>query len=852
MLSITRVLIFIIHTLLLLKVTSAARQTNVASHERFGQRFAMQPQDQTAIVGSRVTLPCRVVAKVGNIQWTKDSFGLGEHRNLSGFDRYSMVGSDEEGDFSLDIFPVMMDDDAEYQCQVGPAKRQQGLRSHAAKLTILVPPDNPKIIQGSHILTTEDSEIELECVSKGGKPPAEITWIDGHGNVIQDGIEYMSQQMENSKLFEARSVLKFTPKKDHHNTIITCQAQNTADRTYKSAKLKIDVKFAPKVTVSVVSNTLENGRIPEGAEVRFACHAEANPSVDSYKWYINDELIIGDQSTELIIPSINRTFHDSIVKCEVKNIVGKSEDIETLDISYAPVFRIKPQSVEADDGQTVVLSCEVDGNPTPEIVWIFAGHDQVRKVVSTSSNLTVVVSKNTIGGYFCKASVPGYADIIEQATIYLKGAPTITSTRRQFGTIGESTRIECVAFSIPKARFVSWSFKGHDINNSSNEFQIQEDILPFGIKSTLIIKRSELKHFGHYNCTVINDYDKDIVDIELNAENKYNSQLFFVCFGAALSFIILIILILIWLMCTKKTQKKLPPADVIPNDHHNYIGKCKESDCSSNKSDIKINRENEYLETCSAHDMSSTKIPLNTFGSSLSSALPDFRYSGDFTDSFGQLQTTKIGCSNNGYIPYVDYNRDYTPPPSLNLSNSLKPVLTSSSLSNHLIMCTSTATPTITSASIVGITTGSITNGTYSLTRNRPLERLLHNTLPNSASLTPSNGLTNQSLLNIDPRYSATYGNPYLKQHSSLIGPLNTANLAITPAPPPYSNSRGSNCNSSFSSTTTISNMNGGGSIVGIGTAALTSSTTGQTISPSRQFITSTASSKAGNLATHV
>lgn len=81
-------------------------------------------------------------------------------------------------------------------------------------------------------------------------------------------------------------------------------------------------------------------------------------------------------------------------------------------------------------------------------------------------------------------------------------------------------------------------------------------------------------------------------------------------------------------MCMKKTKKKLPPADVIPNDHHNYIGKggCKESDCSSNKSDMKINRENEYLETCSANDLGSTKIPLNTFGSSLTSAMPDFRY----------------------------------------------------------------------------------------------------------------------------------------------------------------------------------------------------------------------------------
>lgn len=33
-----------------------------------GQRFAMEPQDQTAIVGSRVTLPCRVIEKQGTLQ----------------------------------------------------------------------------------------------------------------------------------------------------------------------------------------------------------------------------------------------------------------------------------------------------------------------------------------------------------------------------------------------------------------------------------------------------------------------------------------------------------------------------------------------------------------------------------------------------------------------------------------------------------------------------------------------------------------------------------------------------------------------------------------------------------------
>lgn len=73
----------------------------VSDKHLHNQRFAMEPQDQTAIVGSRVTLPCRVIGKQGTLQWTKDDFGLGWHRNLSGFERYTMIGSDEEGDFSL-------------------------------------------------------------------------------------------------------------------------------------------------------------------------------------------------------------------------------------------------------------------------------------------------------------------------------------------------------------------------------------------------------------------------------------------------------------------------------------------------------------------------------------------------------------------------------------------------------------------------------------------------------------------------------------------------------------------------------------------------------------------------------
>jgi hypothetical protein len=62
-----------------------------------GQVFLREPGDQTAIEGTHVTLPCRVQNLRGMLQWTRDGFGLGVERNLTGFERYHMTGSDEEG-----------------------------------------------------------------------------------------------------------------------------------------------------------------------------------------------------------------------------------------------------------------------------------------------------------------------------------------------------------------------------------------------------------------------------------------------------------------------------------------------------------------------------------------------------------------------------------------------------------------------------------------------------------------------------------------------------------------------------------------------------------------------------------
>lgn len=50
------------------------------------------------------------------------------------------------------------------------AQGQLGIRSHFATLTVLVPPESPRILQGDFLLTDENKEVELDCVSVGGKP----------------------------------------------------------------------------------------------------------------------------------------------------------------------------------------------------------------------------------------------------------------------------------------------------------------------------------------------------------------------------------------------------------------------------------------------------------------------------------------------------------------------------------------------------------------------------------------------------------------------------------------------------------------------------------------------------------
>lgn len=179
--------------------------------------------------------------------------------------------------------------------------------------------------------------------------------------------------------------------------------------------------------------------------------------------------------------------------------------------------------MEADLGSTVTMRCDVDGNPAPDIEWINENSD---RVVASTANLTLKVTADTAGRYYCKAMVEGFPEIGAEAMIYVKRAPMITSHKVQFGAVGNRAKIDCLAFSIPKAEKILWSYEGKIINMSTADpdlYIFEEHHLPEGVRAALIIKESRSNHFGKYNCTVVNSYGSDSLLITLIPERKSNN-----------------------------------------------------------------------------------------------------------------------------------------------------------------------------------------------------------------------------------------------------------------------------------------------------------------------------------------
>ncbi|VVC96793.1 unnamed protein product [Leptidea sinapis] len=344
------------------------------------------------VVDDKITLKNEACSYINNVDGVIDD---SECKCLWG--AAICTGASRPGDYSLDIRDVSLDDDAMYQCQVSTGlKGEPAIRSRYARLTVLVPPDPPKILRGPVLQTVEDRDVDLECVSVGGKPAAEITWVDNEGGVLSQGVTYTVEEMSDGRRFTARY------------------------------------------------NSLH------------------------------------------IISNISRSFNSATIRCEVHNIVGRSSETKTLEIVYGPSFRTRPQNVEGELGTR---------------------------------------------------------------------PPKIISNETQYGVEGDSVRIECTSFSVPKPSHVIWAYQGNEINSFHNQEYVflEESLADRLTKSTLIVRNSAPKHFE-------------------------SASLLLITCGASSVAILVLIIMLVTMLCHRKNNKcdvKKPDIDDMKSDRNSNVSDLK-------------------------------------------------------------------------------------------------------------------------------------------------------------------------------------------------------------------------------------------------------------------------------------
>ncbi|XP_047477071.1 irregular chiasm C-roughest protein-like isoform X1 [Penaeus chinensis] len=610
------------------------------------QYFATQPTPQTAVVGSTAVLPCRVINKVGHLQWTKDGFGMGTERDLFGFARYAMIGSDDEGDFSLRIKPVLLEDDGLYQCQVSASDGVPGIRSQTARLTVYVPPEAPRV-KPPVLQTTAGMTVNLECESRGGRPSPEIQWVDdSQRETVRSGTSLSTEMMSDGKRVIVRSRLAFTPRRSHHNSTITCLTSHQALSSPLTSSIQLEVLFPPEVGLTVRPQLLV-----EGDDASFICSAEANPNVITYKWYHNNQELENKTSKTLILPKISRNLHQSAISCEVSNKVGTSKKTQSVHVQYGPMFRALPRDVAAETGKQVVLKCDVDSNPPSSIVWLQEGSD---KIIGSGAELRVVVGASTAGVYRCVAAVRGFPDLQGRLRVLVKGPPMIVSSSDQQGRMGDTVTLECNTVSIPSPIRITWTYRGREIDLSDPRYEVVEDEQEEGFRNILVIHDADTHDFGSYNCSVVNEYGVARKQIRLNEEKRVPMLMLA---GGAVVFALVAVVVISLVLCNKRhsnssgspVPEKPPAATVVTGPTvANMYSAPSDTKLSSDLTPTPSNRPYDELTPTEDSNARAAHTLNRLSEDSAQTFIPD-------PDADG----------GRGYVPFVDYSgRDYAPVPN--------------------------------------------------------------------------------------------------------------------------------------------------------------------------------------------
>ncbi|CAK9829518.1 Myosin light chain kinase, smooth muscle [Anthophora retusa] len=255
----------------------------------------------------------------------------------------------------------------------------------------------------------------------------------------------------------------------------------------------------------------------------------------------------------------------AIIGTEMQNDEVSVEGVPTVtigptpDIPYSkePLFVTKPLSTEAIEGDTVIISCEVVGDPKPEVMWLrdFLKPDYYRDAAhfrlvgeGPQYRLEIPYAKLDFTGTYSviARNCHGEAKAVISLQIYAKGQgkeekmkksgvthgkvltlPVITRELRDLRCCdGDAVTLECKVHATPEAPLVRWE-RGGKILQMGDDFSAEFD----GETARLNIQHVYPEDEGEYTCVAYNDLGKAftsaclVVDVPEGKENILSQRL---------------------------------------------------------------------------------------------------------------------------------------------------------------------------------------------------------------------------------------------------------------------------------------------------------------------------------------
>ncbi|CDQ84499.1 unnamed protein product [Oncorhynchus mykiss] len=495
------------HRLLLLSLA-------LSFHRVWTARFSQEPADQSVVRGQRVILSCVVFNYSGIVQWTKDGLALGIGEDLRAWPRYRVMRVQELGQYNLEIISAELSDDSLYECQAPDA----ALRSRRAKLTVLIPPDDPVIDGAPEVLLNAGDHYNLSCVSRGAKPPAMIEWQkDG---LPVDGAVSTTEVLPDRKRVTTHSFLPIHPVDTDTGRNYSCVASNLAIPTGKHTTVTLNVHHPPMVTLSI-----EPRSVLEGDRVTFTCAASANPPIMGYMWAKGGVILQGARES-VFTTKADHSFFTEPVSCSVFNAVGKTNVSILVDVHFGPILVVEPRPVTVDIDSDVTLNCKWAGNPPLTLTWTKKGSNMV---LSNNNQLFLKsVSQADAGQYVCKAIVPRIGVGETEVTLTVNGPPIISSEPVQYAVRGERGEVKCYIASTPPPDKIVWAWKENVWEKEKGtllERYTVEQSKPLSeggaVLSTLTINNvMEADFLSTYNCTAWNSFGPGTMIITLEETGR--------------------------------------------------------------------------------------------------------------------------------------------------------------------------------------------------------------------------------------------------------------------------------------------------------------------------------------------